>query len=80
VAAVFFKFVRQVNYVDGFKGTFFYAYAASAAKGFCNYSFVSFDTYSFNSASDHWAKAYAELVAFLNFAFSLVKYGNSRHN
>ena len=69
MAAILLKFVRQVDDADGFEGTFFDADAASAAKCFRYDGFVAFYSYGFYSASYHGAEAYAELVAFFDFAF-----------
>ena len=53
----------------GFEGAFFDADAASAAECFGDYGFVAFYSDGFYSAAYHGAVAYAELVAFFDFAF-----------
>ena len=80
MAAVFFEFVGQIYDADGLEGAFFDADAASAAKALDNYSLVSFNPYGFHSTAHHGAEANAELIAFFDFAFILIKYGNSRHD
>lgn len=80
MAAVFLQFVGQVDDADGFEGAFFDADAAAAAKSLRYDGFVSLNSYGFHSAAHHRAEAYADLAAFFDFAFVLVKYGNSRHS
>jgi hypothetical protein len=72
VAAVFFQLIRQIHDAYGFKRTFFDTDAASAAECFADDGFGAFNAYGFYVASYHWAKVYAELVAFFYFAFVFV--------
>ena len=79
MAAIFLQLIRQVDDADGFEGAFFDAYSAAAAESFGYDCFVSFNSDGFHSAANHRAKANADLIAFFNFAFILVKYSDSRH-
>ncbi len=69
MAAVLFKFIRQVDDADGFEGAFFDADAAAAAERFGDDRFVAFNADGFHSAAYHGAEVYAEVVAFFDFAF-----------
>jgi hypothetical protein len=69
VATILLKLIGQVDDADGFEGAFFDADAASAAKGFGYDGVIAFYSDGFYSAAYHGAVAYAELVAFFDFAF-----------
>ena len=79
MAAIFFQLVGEVDDADGFEGAFFDADAAAAAEGFCYDGFVSFNSDGFYSASNHGAEVDAEWIAFFDFAFIFIKYGNTCH-
>jgi hypothetical protein len=69
MAAILLQLIRQINYADGFEGAFFDADTASATESFGDDGVVAFYAYGFYSTAYHGAVAYAELVAFFNFAF-----------
>ena len=79
MTAIFFQFIWQVDDAYGLEGTFLDAYSAAAAKRFGYNCFVSFNSYGFNSATNHRAKANTDLVAFFNLAFVFIKYSDSGH-
>jgi hypothetical protein len=79
MAAIFLQLVGQIDDADGFEGAFLDAYSAAAAKSLSYDGFVSLNSHGFHSAAHHRAEANAGLIAFFDFAFVLIKYGNSRH-
>ena len=79
MAAVFFQFIWQINDADSFKRAFFIAYTASAAEALGDNCFGAFNPYGFYPTAHHRAIINAEVVAFFDFAFIFVEYGNSRH-
>jgi hypothetical protein len=80
MAAVLLQFIRQVDDANGFEGAFLDAYPTSAAKFLRYDNFIFFEPDSFNSATDHGAIFYANLVAFLRLAFVGVHYCNAGHD